>query len=250
MTQGKPIEGALSSFTTASCAFRSRLLRVPPLALVTASLTTLVAACVYPDQDYEDFVERTETVRGVDPERDAAVVDAAPAKLPAESFQSPFFFACLASAFKDKATKALLFRTDLTFTRDGNAGKLQMKNVTSLKVAAATAAETAGTPFDTPEVPVTEDAGFTITLGNLTIKGEANSISGRDIETENMKLSLGQLLSSDAACMELDGKITKPLPVSLGDGNGTKYTDICIMRRLPDPSAALPTFTLDDFRCP
>ena len=83
-----------------------------------------------------------------------------------------------------------------------------------------------GTPIETEAVPVNPDGSFVLPFGNVAVTGEANPISGGDIEAD---LTLnGQIRQSDYICGDIVGDLLQPTSFNLeGTTVGLVRVDKC-----------------------
>ena len=71
-----------------------------------------------------------------------------------------------------------------------------------------------GTPIVVPGVVINSDRTFTVTVANLRITGEANSLTGRDILAD-INLVDASFRDSNFACGNVTGQASEPISLSL-----------------------------------
>jgi hypothetical protein len=206
------------------------------------------AACVDPRTDYDDFVNRTNGVRGVSTAApsDAAVQEAA--AIDGGFTAAPFFVACLPHLVGGNLTKALRFVGTLSYTPTSmtgtKAGKLDIA-ITPLTVHSTDLSAIVGDPITASTVAVGDDGSFLADFGAPIVKGAANPISTNDIVFSSISIT-GKLLRDDYACGNLNGVITSPQMIVLDEPD-----NYCIFERLPALTGTTPTITADQFQgCP
>lgn len=134
------------------------------------------------------------------------------------------------------ASQALIFRADLALEGSTLQAKLQ-----SLRSDDASINDTSGAPVSAK----TGVAGnqFSLNFGQVDIPGNANPISGSDIEIGDTSLN-SVILSQDSFRAELDGSLLKPFVLDLDPAG-----DICIFLRAPGGGSLPPRPEAVDFAC-
>jgi hypothetical protein len=198
------------------------------------------AGCVDPKQDYDDWLARTNDLRGAQSASDGGQFDVSLSG----GFTQTYFMACLASIFQGNLNDVLLFQTKLTFTpAAGGGGTLAWTDVALVKQA-TDLSQTVGTPVSAMGT-VTADGHCDVAFPDQTIiPAAADPLMPSDII---IKSSTFQLLvgSANQVCANLNAEILQPIPVTLqGTGN------FCVFRPFAQPSGALPALKLADFHCP
>src|SRR5687767_12743963 len=120
------------------------VLRVSVAMALASSFATLAFACVDPKGDFESYIERTNTMRGVVPDAgpvDAPVIEVGDADLDAGT--ATYFTTCLPGVFAGAPELSLLFYSEITLS----GGKISITN-TPLREDAQKLlkAQTIGTP--------------------------------------------------------------------------------------------------------
>jgi hypothetical protein len=77
--------------------------------------------------------------------------------------------------------------------------------------------ETLEEPLTVGPVPVAEDGTFTMDFGTTNVVGDANPITGRDIQA-TLVVS-GQIRSADVVCGSVDGDLVAPFEAPLAGSN-------------------------------
>lgn len=209
------------------------VLRCAGAIALACALAALAFACVDPKGDFESYIERTNTMRGVTPDTgtvDAPAIEVGDADL--DAGKSTYFTSCLPGVFSAQPELSFLFLTEMTLA----GGKVTMTNYPLKEDATKLAkSETLGTPHSTKEATIGADNTFTATVGSLTIPGKSQRVGDSDIVMEDI-VYLGRILGKERVCSELNGRSTAP---TAQDFNGPG--DICISV-LMDEGATLPTF--------
>jgi len=225
---------------------RSKSIAVGACLVAGAALSAI--ACVNPRDDYDDFVNRTNGVRGVSP---SVASDAAPqeaAAIDGGFTNAPFFVACLPHLVGGKLAKAFRFVGTLSYspTASGSkAGKLDV-SLTPLTVGSTDLSATVGTPITASNVAVGPDGHFIVDFGMQTLKGAANPISTNDVVFQSISIVNAILLRSDYACGDLNGHVTSPQDILLDEPD-----NYCIFEALPSLTGTTPTLMDSQFQsCP
>lgn len=202
----------------------------------------ILAACVDPKGEFDDYIDRTNDVRGVIPEA-GPVEDTGPATDAAVDVppfdanvdvSGTYFTSCLPTLAAGAADKSLLFYTEVTEV----AQKLSLTIYPLSKTATTfSKSETVGVPQNISMTPVMADGTWTVTVGEVDIPGTSQRISDNDLMLVNVSYA-ARITAGDRMCAELSGQLKKPFESSI-DGPG----DICVFMRLAD-GAALPMATV------
>jgi hypothetical protein len=143
---------------------------------------------------------------------------------------------CLTSLGNGDPTKSILFAADL----QQNGATLSAK-LTPLLTTATSLKDTSGQPTTATAQVTSKQAN--LGFGTVDVPGNANAISGSDIEIGNTILRT-MIQSNDRACAELDGQLTKPFAYSLDDPG-----DICILLRATADGPLPPRPDASGFSC-
>lgn len=209
------------------------VLRVAAATTLALSFGGLAFACVDPKGDFESYVERTNTMRGVTPDTgvlDAPAFEVGDADLDAGT--STYFTSCLPQVFSGSPELSFIFLTELTLS----GGKLKQTNYPLKQDATKLSkSQTVGTPHSSNEATLGADNSFTATVGAVGIPGNSQRVGDSDIVMADVVYT-GKVLGKERVCSELNGRATAP---SSQDFNG--MGDFCISVLLPE-GADLPTF--------
>lgn len=209
------------------------VLRVAAAAVLASSLGALAFACVDPKGDFESYIERTNTMRGVNPDTgtvDAPVFEVGDADL--DAGKTTYFTSCLPGVFLSSPELSFIFLTEVNLA----GGKLTMTNYPLKQDATKLSkSETVGTPHSSMESTIAADNTFTATVGPLTIPGTSQRIGDSDIAMVDI-VYRGKILGKERICSELDGRSTAPTTQDFNMPG-----DFCISVLL-DEGASLPTF--------
>lgn len=222
-----------------------------PLLFVFA--TAGVLACIpHPDQDFEDYSKRVAEFAPTTAGDGGSFEAQAP---PTESVKGTYYGACLSQLALSQLKKVFNFYTVTSFEPDpAGGGKLSL-TFQALKLSASqgppetvssagVTGEKKDVPANTPNVSAA-DGRFTIDLGTMTVPGDANPITGRDVIINSTLLT--GFFGKDRFCARLNGDVVQPLQLTLDpERNICQFVPI----KEGDPP---PTFTLADFEpgaCP
>ncbi len=193
------------------------IFRPTALALCTGVLFVAAGAgCADPSGQYNDFVERWDRIHATDagelPEAspEASVEDVAdapieaaeepaPCDLPATSDVAPHYYVALSAVFSP--TQPIMFLGTVTW--DGTSLSLDFQPLDRFDHVTPKGDPVHGGPFT-----VAADGSFDADMGAIAVSGDANPISGLDIET------LAQLHAAA-------GEFCKPLQFICGTVTGT-----------------------------
>lgn len=209
------------------------MLRATAALMLASSLGTLAFACVDPKGDFESYIERTNTMRGVTPDGgavDAPVIEVGDADL--DAGKQTYFTTCLPAAFSGSPELSFIFLSEYTIAN----GKISLTNYPLREDATKLMkAQTLGTPHSSMEATLGADNSFTATVGAVTIAGKSQRVGDSDIVMADVVYQ-GKILGKERICSELQGRATAP---STQDFNAPG--DFCISILLPEGSD-LPTF--------
>jgi hypothetical protein len=237
----------------------ARKIKVLPQALLYSALGLVVGAvflaipsCADPQAEYDDFVKRTDGIRGVLPDAAAGTdaggsqcVTTPPADPPDLSAGLPnlsgtYFGTCLANFAACDTHKALRFRVTVSETSGGAYSfTYQPLHVDTLNLNDAE-----GPPFSLESSSVAPDGTFSSQVQGKTIAGEANPFSGNLLLLKDA-IFHGQVTSGTSFCAELDGVVEvfdAEIPL---EGAG----DICLFYRA-EPGGTIAPPKLNDYHCP
>lgn len=169
-----------------------------------------VACLPHPEGDYEEFVDKTANLRGL--ERDGGGI-AVEASVPVEKTSGAYFAVCLPGLVSGRVDRALRFYAETEFTpTEGGAGTLKL-TLSPFSTAARVFAKSsvAGAALDVGDaIPVSSSADFSGSLANADIVGGANPISGSDINIVDITLA-GKFSAKGNFCSDFKGRVTKPI---------------------------------------
>ena len=162
------------------------------------ALLLICSGCPDPDQVADDFIADREELDTI---------------VPVEGFCPEFSDASgtymIAVLTPLDQSKYLLMQADVEMA-DIDASPTIKMVLTPLSVAERAPV---GTPIETEAVPVNADGSFELPFGNVAVTGEANPISGGDIEAD---LTLkGQIRQSDYICGDIVGDLLQPTSFNL-----------------------------------
>ena len=212
-----------------------------------AALAVPVVACVDPQQDYNDYSNRTADAHGIPalPTFDAG--EAGPLYAPDAGFMSnDFYMSCLTGNAEGDPTKASLFVAHINYAPASGGGGILIFGNQVLKEYPTKLSDLApgGTYYQAlPASGATVNPNGTahMTYGPTLIPASANPVTGMDLTFSETILDF-HIESESQICANLVGDLTAPI---VGQVAGP-----CIFRLLGSPTADLPTFQLSDFHCP
>jgi hypothetical protein len=175
------------------------------LHLLGGTLVLGALGCVDPSERYDDFLERTAAIR----EMDSSVV------VPGDRFDwSGRYLLALSTSLSP--TKPLLFALDAELSDDLATIDLTFQPLTTDDDDEPRVA--IGDAIDVADVPYASDGTFSADLGEVTVPGRANPITGSDI------IATVQLMASTQAgdsgtggvvCGQVTGMVSVPLSIDL-----------------------------------
>jgi hypothetical protein len=209
--------------------------RVGGAVVLASSLVGLVFACVDPKGDYEDYLERTNGIRGVQP--DTGQVETEPfeaGEVDIDAGKGTYFVSCLPNVFSSSPETSMLMYSEVNIS----GGKLDFQHFPLKDTATKFAkSETVGTPHGITGVTINADNTYSAKIGGaIIIPGNSQRITDNDLELQNVSFE-GRILSTDRWCAELNGNVTKPTPQNL-----TAAGDFCVIVKMNE-GADLPKFT-------
>jgi hypothetical protein len=175
--------------------------------LASAAWLLLVAlGCVDPDGRYDDFIERTANMRRAE---DAGGVE------PRERFDFSGQY-LLALSTTIAPGQPILFACEVSVAADLETFDLSMQALTTDGDAAPRTPT--GDSLDVDAVPYAEDGSFEADLGEVTVPGDANPISGSDIVATVAIAATAHPMTDELPmhfCGEATGMATVPLELDL-----------------------------------
>jgi hypothetical protein len=206
------------------------VLRTGGAIALVATLIGVGFACVDPKGDYDNYLERTNTMRG------SGAVDATPFEVgdvDVNAGNATYFVSCLPAVFISVPETSMLMYMEANVS----GGKVSFQNY-PLKDSATKFAksETIGAPHGVTDITMNADNTFTANIGTVLIPGKSQRITDSDLEIVNVAYET-RILSNDRMCAELQGTVTKPTPSDL-----MKPGDFCVIVRMNEGDD-LPKFT-------
>jgi len=188
---------------------------------LASSLVGLGLACVDPKGDYDDYVERTNGIRGVQADTGVTVFETGEVDI--DAGKATYFWSCLPQLFSGQPETSILLYSEV----DISGGKLTFTNYPLKETATKfLKSQTVGVPHSATGVTIAADNSFSATIGTATIPGNSQRITDNDLELQNV-VFLGKILTTERWCAELNGNVTKPTPNNLM-GTG----DYCVIVKL------------------
>ena len=193
-----------------------------------------------PTGDFESYQERTQPFR--DKPEASVPFDAAP---PAGSVEGLYFGACLSKLAAGRIDRVLRFYTEVKYVQDpapATTGKMTLK-LTPMKLTqpgnlpppTVSKDQTIGATYTITDSPTNASGVYEGKIGSDTdsdgkteikVPGEANPISGREIEVETAAVS-GRFSSPGRFCSQLSGEVVVPTVITLeGDSNTCIYIPV------------------------
>ena len=158
-------------------------------------LGIFVACIPHPKEDYDEFLERTGDARAPLPKEDVGPVDST---APTEAIEGLYYGSCLSSLSLGDLNKVLRFYTEVRFVPGTSGGKLDITfsplkgvdlssgNPVPVPPDSVSRGQVRGDSFGAKESPVTGQGRFRVVFPKAVIDKDANPISGRPIEIENV----------------------------------------------------------------
>jgi hypothetical protein len=176
----------------------------------------LGCACVDPEARYADFNERTSGMRG----SDGGTVE------PTERFDwSGRYLLALSTVLGPD--QPLLFAVDAEVSSDLSTIDLGFQSLTTSQDSQPRTP--IGDPFRVDYLPYPEDGTFSADLGEVTVPGRANPITGSDIVAQVQLLASARMGDDELPqhfCGEVSGMVIRPVPFDLaGSTFGAVLTD-------------------------
>lgn len=209
--------------------------------LIALALPAL--ACVDPQQDYNDYSNRTADAHAPPTLNFDSGVDTGPLYAPDASFTSPLFFmSCLTGNAVGDVSKASLSVAHVVYTANsGGGGGTITFGDQALKINPTSLSDVTGTYAQASNGTVAADGTATVSWGDTTIPGDGNPVTMMDLEFTSSSLAL-HVESETQFCGNFSGNLVKPFT--------TLVTGPCAFRLLPSATAPIPILQLSDFHCP
>lgn len=177
-----------------------------------------VACLPDPGGDFDDYQGRLGQYQGA--AGDGGGFDAAP---PPTTEQTGLYYgACLSQLAFGRTDRVFNFLVDMAFTPQAPGGSLVLK-LTPLELAkgadvpppTVSRAGTLGATYGNapPGAPVDAEGRYRIDLGSVTIPGDANPVSRREVLIDNAAL-VGRF-AVEKFCARLNGDVKKPVTLTL-----------------------------------
>jgi hypothetical protein len=203
-----------------------------------------VVACVNPEKDYNDYVNRTADAHAPPPVNYDSGAETGPLYAPDAGFVSnTFLMSCLTGNAQGDPTKASASVAKVTYApQSGGGGTITFGNQ-ALTIGASSLGNVTGMYYQASpaNAPVAADGTATVTWHNTTIPGDANPVTMMDLVFSSTSLDL-HVESETQICGNFSGNLIQPFQ--------TLVTGPCVFRLLPNASSPLPTFQVSDFHCP
>lgn len=209
------------------------------------ALGIVAVACVDPQQDYNDYANRTADAHSPPPLPTYDAGETGPLYAPDAGFSGKtFLLSCLTQQAQGDPTKASLAVATITYTPNGNGmgGKLEFGdtplaiNPTSLSdiPSDSTYAMSSG-------ATIAPDGTGTVTWGSTSIPADANPVTGMTLVFSSSSLAF-HIESETQICANFTGNLTMPAAMTVGGP--------CVVKYLPSATSPLPALQLGDFHCP
>ncbi len=214
--------------------FSARWVAAPLLAC--GLLGMFATACVNARDQYDEYLERTDTVRGKDPSAiEAGVFEGA---APDGGFSGTYAMTCLPNLLAGRVDRALRFVATITF--DGAKLNIVLRGMDKT---ATNLSGAIGNSY-TASATVGADAKFKWDFGKPEFPKEFNTIRDEAVAFSSATMD-GILISEKKFCAELGGEIEKPSVVPLNES-----TDVCMIEQVASETADFPQYVREDFHCP
>ncbi|HTQ44826.1 MAG TPA: hypothetical protein VMI75_18825 [Polyangiaceae bacterium] len=208
------------------------------------ALAVHLLACVDPEKDYNDYVNRTVDAHAPPPVSADSGAETGPLYAPDAGFTSnTYFMSCLTGNAEGDPSKASTSVATVTFAPKSGGGGTITFGDRALKIDPTSLADVSGVYYQASpaSAPVAPDGSATVTWGNTTIPGDANPVTGMDLVFSSSSMDL-QVESETQICGNFSGNLIQPLQ--------TLVTGPCVFRLLPSATAPIPQLQLGDFHCP
>jgi hypothetical protein len=212
---------------------------VPLLALAIS-----VVACVNPQKDYNDYVDRTADAHAPPPVNVDSGADTGPLYAPDAGFTTTLLYmSCLTGNAEGDPSKASSSVATVTYAPKSGGGGTITFGDQALVTGASSLKNVSGMYYQASpaNAPVAPDGTARVTWQNTTIPGNANPVTMMDLVFSSTSMDL-HVESETQMCGNFSGNLIQPLQ--------TVVTGPCVFRLLPSATSAPPTLTLSDFHCP
>lgn len=222
--------------------FRSLLAR-SAMAVVATSVAVVAAGCPDPQQTFDDFGERYDALDPQGSSTSSGPVEGCQVPEVGGEVDGKYLFAL--SAGQIVPNKPLLFDATVTIV-EGAAGPelgivLQPLGTPYRADASITPLAPVGSPLDLGSYPIGSDGTFTAELPEITVGGQANAITPRDL-TATVTLT-GQICANPVGegeggvelgffCGQISGNVTQPIKLEL-EAEKNSFTFIAYDGELP-----------------
>jgi hypothetical protein len=223
-----------------------RSMFVSPL-LAVAALAVPVVACVDPEQDYNDYADRTADAHTPPPLPTFDAGETGPLYAPDASFSTNLFFmSCLTQQAQGNPSEASDFVAHVTYVpaSSGGGGTLTFGNHVLKSYPTSLNDIAPDGMFYSPDpatATVKADGTTTMTYGPTIIPGDANPVTDNKLTFSTTTLDF-HIESETELCATISGVLTAPIS---GSVEGP-----CVFRLQPSASSPLPTLQLSDYHCP
>ncbi len=202
------------------------VLRASVLVLLAAS-TTATSGCADPQGEYDDFVQRWDRIHGdasvADAPDDATSDDTGTCDLGEPADVAPYYYMALSTMLAP--VKPIMFLATVTW--DGTQLGFSFQPLDRNDHKTPQGSPVVGGPF-----PVNPDGSFEADMGNISITGAANPISGSDIVAQGVLHGVPGAFCKplDFICGPVTGIVSKPDYLNGVSLEGSNFT----MTRMPD----------------
>ncbi len=206
-----------------------------------ASLVSV--ACVDPQQDYNDYVDRTADAHVAPSTTSDASVDTGPLYAPDAGFSSDFYLmSCLTAQAEGDTTKASNSVAHITFTPTSGGGGTVTFGDQTLKINPTSLSDVTGLYADTGGCTLDVHGECTAKWGMTSIPGDGDTVNpGMPLVFSSSQIDL-HIESPTQICGNFTGNLTSPSVLTVGGP--------CVIRLLSSATSPVPTFQLSDFHCP
>jgi hypothetical protein len=209
------------------------------------ALGILVVACVDPQQDYNDYANRTADAHAPPPLPTYEAGETGPLYAPDAGFSAKtFFLSCLTEQAGGDPSKASVAVATATYTPNmtGMGGRFEFAD-TPLKINAATIAEipSDATLATSSGATIAADGSGTVTFPMTSIPADANPVTGMTLVFSSSSLAF-HIESETQMCANFSGNLIMPAAMTVGGP--------CVVRYLPSANSPLPQLQLSDYHCP
>ncbi|XYH96390.1 hypothetical protein ACMHYB_52870 [Sorangium sp. So ce1128] len=205
----------------------SRSIRTTLASTALLPCASLLLGCADPEGRFNDFQDRDTTIRedqaSGDGGSDGSGGGGGSCLPEAGAPDGEFFFSL--SAYLNPQAPIVFLSTLTTEARDDGLSF----SMSFQALEAADRKTPTGTPFDVGPYEVSADGQFTAELPTLVVPGNANPISGSELEA-TITLSGALCAPADFVCGDVTGTVTRPLRLDL---KGSTFT----MQRITEPDS-------------